>query len=88
MVCVFVVFLFSLNSPHSCYEIKQDVFFVPGATFLSVYHYFELCVMLCHAMEMYSVQVRTLVCDVLCDGCGRSFSVLACESGLHFKIHV
>lgn len=34
------------------------MFFVPGATFLSVYHYFELCVMLCHAMEMYSVQVE------------------------------
>lgn len=64
--------------------------FVPGATFLSAYHNFELCVMFCHAVEMYSVchSSRALVCDVLWDGCGRSFSVLACESGLLFKIHV
>lgn len=87
MVCVFVFFLFSLNLPHSCYEIKRDVFCSRSYIFISL----SLLWAVCHVVSYRgNVQCssRALVCDVLCDGCGRSFSVLACESGLLFKIHV
>lgn len=88
MVCVFgFFFLFSLNSPHSCYEIKQDVFCSGSYIFISLSQLWAVChVVSCRGNVQCSS--RALVCDVLCDGCGRSFSVLACESGLLFKIHV